>query len=153
MRGRGTNRRPNDLIVVMESGVARLQLDPERRTRIDRHGLWIHPSRVLGATTRRVREHVEREDQVHLCRGIDCQGGPGLHCASYAAVDAEALVDLGAYDRVSAWRFLRLPCASQCFNMSCKKAFLARGRSLQILTEPWGIIEHLSYSQNIIAVL
>ena len=102
--GRGTNRKPNDLVVVVDAGVARLQLDPERRTRIDRHGLWVHPSRALGATTRKVRELVEREDQLHLCRGADCQGGPGFHCCSYAAVDAEALVDLGAYDRVSAWR-------------------------------------------------
>ena len=104
VRGRGTNRKPNDLVVVMDAGVTRLQLDPERRERIDRHGLWVHPSRVLGATTRKVRELVEREDQLHLCRGTECQGGAGLHCGSYAAVDAEALVDLGAYDRVSAWR-------------------------------------------------
>ena len=105
VRGRGTNQKPNDLVVVMDAGVARLQLDPERRERIDRHGLlWVHPSRVLGATTRRVRGLVEREDQLHLCRGAECQGGVGLHCCSYAAVDAEVLVDLGAYDRVSAWR-------------------------------------------------
>ena len=103
VRGRGTNQKPNDLVVVMDAGVTRLQLDPERRERIDRHGLWVHPSRVLGATTCRVRELVEGEDQLHLCRGAECQGGVGLHCCSYAAVDAEALVDLGAYDRVTAW--------------------------------------------------
>ena len=32
------------------------------------------------------------------------QGGPGVHCACFAAVDAESLVDLGAYDRFTAWR-------------------------------------------------
>ena len=55
----------------------------------------MHPSRVLGATPCRVRELAEREDHLHLCRGADRQGGPGLRCCSYAAVDAEALVDLG----------------------------------------------------------
>ena len=104
VRGRGLNRRPHDLVVVLETGVARLQLDPERRSRIDRHGLWVHSNRVLGATTRRVRELVERAEQVHLCRNSDCQGGPGVHCVCFAAVDAESLVDLGAYDRLTAWR-------------------------------------------------
>ena len=104
VRGRGLNRKPHDLVVVLETGVARLQLDPERRSRIDRHGLWVHSDRVLGATTRRVRELVERAEQVHPCRKSDCQGGPGVHCACFAAVDAESLVDLGAYDRLTAWR-------------------------------------------------
>ena len=40
---------------------------------------------------------------MHLCKLADCQGGEGLHCTSYNAVDAEALVDLGAYGKVSAW--------------------------------------------------
>ena len=102
VRGRGLNRRPHDLVVVLETGVARLQLDPERRSCIDRHGLWVHSNRVLGATTRRVRELVERAEQVHLCRNSECQGGPGVHCACFAAVDAESLVDLGAYDRLTA---------------------------------------------------
>ena len=39
----------------------------------------------------------EHESQSHLCRQVPCNGGPGLHCCCYAAVDAEALVDLGAY--------------------------------------------------------
>ena len=99
VRGRGTNRRPHDLVVVMDAGVVRLQLDPERRTRIDRHGLWVHPSRVLGATTRRVWELVETtyvEGQIAK--------GPWSSLLLLPAVDAEALVDLGAYDRVTAWR-------------------------------------------------
>ena len=104
VRGRGLNRRPHDLVMVLETGVARLQLDPERRSRVDRHGLWVHSNRVLGATTRRVRELVERAEQVHLCRNSDCQGGPGVRCICFAAVDAESLVDLGAYDRLTAWR-------------------------------------------------
>ena len=101
VRGRGINRKPHDLIVVFDTGVARLQVDQERRGRIDRHGLWVHYSRVLGVSTRGVREQLERKQAVHLCQLADCQGGEGLHCTSYDAVDAEALVDLG---KVSAWR-------------------------------------------------
>ena len=41
---------------------------------------------------------------IHLRKAADCQGGAGNHCASYAAVDSEALVDLGAYGWVLAWR-------------------------------------------------
>ena len=41
---------------------------------------------------------------LHLCREPDCQGGPGEHCTSYSAVDAESLVHHGAYGKVSAWR-------------------------------------------------
>ena len=40
VRGRGINRKPHDLVVVLDLGVARLQVDQERRGRIDRHGLW-----------------------------------------------------------------------------------------------------------------
>ena len=90
VRGRGINRKPHDLVVVLDTGVARLQVDQERRSRIDRHGLWVHYSRVLGVSTRSAR---------HLCKVVACQGGEGLHCTSYDAVDAEALVDLGAYGK------------------------------------------------------
>ena len=104
VRGRGINRKPHDLVVVLDSGVVRLQVDQERRGRIDRHGLWVHYSRVLGVTTRSVREQRERAQSIHPCKVVDCQGGVGNHCTSCAAVDSEALVDLGAYGRVSAWR-------------------------------------------------
>ena len=99
VRGRGINRKPHDLVVVLDSEVARLQLDQERRGRIDRHGLWVHYSRVLGVTTRSVREFLEKSQAIHLCKckTTDCQGGAGNHCTSYAAVASEALVDLGAY--------------------------------------------------------
>ena len=68
VRGRGINRKPHDLVVVLEAGVARLQVDQERRGRIDRHGLWVHYSRVLGVSTRGVRDHLERSQSIHLCK-------------------------------------------------------------------------------------
>ena len=68
-------------------------------------------SRVLGVSTRSARDHLEQRQTIHMCKVVACQGGEGLHCTSYDAVDAEALVDLGAYGKVSAWRIgvLALP--------------------------------------------
>ena len=76
-RGRGINRKPHDLVSRW-------------------HGLWVHYSRVLGVSTRGVGE----ESMIRLCKSADCQGGEGNHCNSYAAVVAEALLNLGAYGRV-----------------------------------------------------
>ena len=76
VRGRGINRKPHDLVVVLDSGVALLQVDQERRGRIDRHGLF-YSSRVLGVTTWSAREHLERSQMIHLCKAADCQGGAG----------------------------------------------------------------------------
>ena len=76
---------------------ARLQLDLEHSTRFDRQGLLINYSRVLGSTTRRLRESLEGQGSIHLCRNPDCRHAGPLHCQSYASVDADALVDLGAY--------------------------------------------------------
>ena len=104
VRGRGINRKPHDLVVVLDLGVARLQVDQERRGRIDRHGLWVYYSRVLGVSTRTIRDQLERHQMIHFCKQADCQGGEGLHCTAYDALDSEALVHLGAYGRVSAWR-------------------------------------------------
>ena len=59
---------------------------------------------MLGATDRRLREELERHQCVHLCRSADCSNPTALHCRAYAAVDSEALVDLGAYGRFGPWR-------------------------------------------------
>ena len=42
--------------------------DLEHSTRIDRQGLLIYYSRVLGSTTRRLRESLEGQGSIHLCR-------------------------------------------------------------------------------------
>ena len=60
VRGRGINRKPHDLVVVLDSGVARLQVDQERRGRIDSHDLWVYYFRVLSVTTRNVGDHLEK---------------------------------------------------------------------------------------------
>ena len=62
----------------------------------------------LGATARTLREELERCESVHLCREGDCTQPGAVHCKAYAAVDSEAVVDLGAYGRFGGWRCLVL---------------------------------------------
>ena len=99
-------------MVKLPTGAARLQLDPDRisglRNRIDRHGLWVGYSRVLGVSSHKVRGDLEKVDALHLCRAADCGGGEGLHCKCSAVVDAEGLVDLGAHGGFTPWRCLVL---------------------------------------------
>ena len=112
VRGRGSSRKPNDLVVKLPTGAARLQLDPDRltgpRNRIDRHGLWVGYSRVLGVSSHKVRGDLEKADVLHLCRASERGGGEGLHCKCSAVVDAEGLVDLGAHGGFTPWRCLVL---------------------------------------------
>ena len=108
VRGRGAGRKVKDLILQFPIGAARIQPDWGQRTRIDRHGLWVKPGRVLGATARTLREELERCDSVHLCRESDCSQPGAVHCKAYSAVDSEAVVGLGAYGRFSGWRCLVL---------------------------------------------
>ena len=101
---RGVGRKPHDVVVKLDQGAARLQPTWDGGSRIDRTGLLVQYSRVLGVTDRRLREELEREGCIHLCRQHDCSHPATLHCRCYAAVDSEALVDLAAYGRFSAWR-------------------------------------------------
>ena len=59
VRGRGLGRKPHELIVRIAGEAARLQLDSESSSRIDRHGLVVKYSRVVGATSRALREQLE----------------------------------------------------------------------------------------------
>ena len=96
IRGRGAGRKPNDVLVKIP--------DWEGGSRIDRTGLTVRYTRVLGATDRRLREELERNQCIHLCRSQDCPNPTLLHCKAYAAADSEALVGLGAYGRFGPWR-------------------------------------------------
>ena len=108
VRGRGAGRRPHDLVLRFPQGAVRMQPDWTHRTRIDRHGLWIKPGRILGVTARALREHLERADQIHLCRSEDCSQPGAYHCKEFAAIDADSVIDLGAYGRLDGWRALVL---------------------------------------------
>ena len=109
VRGRGLVRKPQELILRIAGEAARLQPDSEFSSRIDRHGLVVKYSRVVGATSRVLREQLEARDRLHLCRHGDCPHGAELHCSCYAAVGADALVDLGSYGGFTALR-CGVPC-------------------------------------------
>ena len=110
VRGRGAGRRPHDLVLQFSNGAVRLQPDWSQRIRVDRHGLWIKPGRILGVTARSLREAIERTQQIHLCRSEDCLQKGEFHCKAYAAIDADAVIDLGAYGRLNSWRMMVLCC-------------------------------------------
>ena len=88
IRGRCNGRKSHDLILKFDSGVARIQGDRTQRR------------------SQRTREELERADWV--CIFVDVSSVLSFHCSSFAACDAEALVDLGAYARMSAWRLFVL---------------------------------------------
>ena len=60
--------------------------------------------RVLGLTTLGLRDTFKGQTTIYLCRGPDCRHAGPLHCQAYAAMDADALVDLDAYGGFTAWR-------------------------------------------------
>ena len=101
VKGRGSERKPNDVAVLLQDQIARLKVDGDHWARVDRHGLWVRLREVKGASSKQLRQRLEQEGRIHLCREYACpleqQPTPGLHCKSYAAVDANSLVDLGAY--------------------------------------------------------
>ena len=68
VRGRGTRRRPHDLVRRFPLRAVRLQPDWSHRTRIDRQGLWIKLDRILGVTARSLPDSLEHAD----CRAEEC---------------------------------------------------------------------------------
>ena len=66
------------------------------------------PLPVWYTRARPIRCSLETESKVHLCREQNCplqlMPTPGIHCKTYAVVDANGLVNLGAYAGWSARR-------------------------------------------------
>lgn len=93
----------------MNDQAARLKPESDHWARVDRNGLWVRLREVKGASARPLRQLLEQDGKVHLCRDVHCPleqtPTPGLHCKAYAAVDANSLVDLGAYAGWSTRRF------------------------------------------------
>ena len=108
VRGRGAGRRPHALVLRFPAGAARIQPDWSQRSCIDRHGLWVKPGRVLGVTARSLRENLQKAEASRRCRSEECTLEGAYHCKEFAAVDADALIDLGAYGRLNSWRVLLL---------------------------------------------
>ena len=127
VRGRGAGRRAHDLVLQFSNGAVRLQPDWSQRTRVDRHGLWIKPGRILGVTARSLREAIERTQQIHLCRSEDCLQEGELHCKAYAAIDADEVIDLGVYGRLNSWRMLVLCCRGTKAGVSAARQIQDQG--------------------------
>eukprot|EP00959_Pyramimonas_sp_CCMP1952_P113893 2381518-Pyramimonas_sp.AAC.1 len=56
VKGCGTGRRPNDVLVKIDDHVARLKIDLAEPKRIDRRGLWTDYLSVKGASSRALRQ-------------------------------------------------------------------------------------------------
>ena len=56
-----------------------------------------HPRSYPWRHRRNLREVIERAPHIHLCRSEECTQDGEFHCKAYAAIDADAVIDLGAY--------------------------------------------------------
>ena len=107
VKGRGSKRKQNDLVVRIGGEVARLTMDPSQHKKIDKKGLGVTYTIFKGATSRKIKKELEGRERarIHLCRHTVCDEADGcVHVKEYAAVDAEAIVDLGQYSRISTYR-------------------------------------------------
>ena len=94
VKGRGSRRRLNDVVIRCEGNVARLQQDESNLKRIDTYGLRMRIANITGCTSRQLRRQLEEAGEVHLCRAGDCGLDHPLHIKEFAGVDREALLDL-----------------------------------------------------------
>lgn len=111
VKGRGSRRHANHLLMRHEGRVARVELLPSGFGRVDLLGMTARVESVIGASHRSLRRLLEElpNQTLHLCRCTKCdKGGHGLHVKESAAVDCEALIDLGLLAEEGAmWRCWR----------------------------------------------
>lgn len=107
VRGRGSRRRPNDLLIRIVGQVARLKLDPGATNRIDRHGLKVAYLDVLSCSSHGLRNMLGGRSSpvVHRCRARPraCQDDV-LHIHEFSAVDTEHLIDACQHARLTSCR-------------------------------------------------
>ena len=97
LKGRGSRRRLNDVVIRRDGHVARLYQEESMLRRIDSDGLRVKFCRVAGCTSRQFRRDLEEAGEVHLCRQLECRAEHPLHIQEFAGVDHEVLIDLHAY--------------------------------------------------------
>ena len=122
VKGRGSGRKCNDLLVRMEGRVARIRLDLRKAHRADRAGLWVDYDAVKGASARSLRTQLENAParRIHLRRRHGCNIKDGeIHCTEYAALGAEAIVDVGARAKFTTCRCLTLVTAPSGASPGC----------------------------------
>ena len=61
VKGRGSERKPNDVAVVVNDQIARLKVDGDHWARVDRYGLWVRLRGVKGSTSKALRQTLEQE--------------------------------------------------------------------------------------------
>ena len=113
LKGRGSRRRLNDVLVRVNGQVARLQQDESSQRRIDTHGLKVKFLSITGCTSRQFRRELENAGEIHLCRQVECGVEHGMHVKEYAGIDREALLDLHQYANGSPRWLLGVLC--RCF--------------------------------------
>lgn len=79
VKGRGSRRRLNDVLIRVHGQVARLQQDESSQRRIDTHGLKVKFLGITGCTSRQFRRELEDIGEIHLCRQVECGVEHGMH--------------------------------------------------------------------------
>lgn len=80
IRGRGQQRKPNDVLLRIGGQVARVQLDATDGSRVSRDGLRSSIARVVGSSSRRLRDSSRaRRPSTSTCAG-DLVGRPKACC-------------------------------------------------------------------------
>jgi len=110
VRGRGSQRRMNHVLVRREGALARIIPAEDTRYRLDHNGLRMNVKEIAGCTSHAFRTDLGRDSPavIHLCRKADCKDPTRMHFSEYAVVDATDMVDLRAHSMESwFWRCLR----------------------------------------------
>jgi len=98
VKGRGTNRVPNHLLVEVQGQVARLVRDMDRLHNASSTGLFYSHSQVHSSSGLALRLQLEApgSGRVHLCRHHPCleAGHCTAHVLASSVVDAGAFLDL-----------------------------------------------------------
>ena len=115
IKGRGSRRKLNDIVVRHEGHVARLQQDESRLKRIDAYGLRVQFSGIAGCSSRTFRKKLEDTGEIHLCRRDECGLDHGLHIREFAGLDHEAILDVHDYTRGGSCWMLRSSWRGLCW--------------------------------------
>ena len=97
IKGRGSRRKLNDIVIRYEGQVARLQQDESRLKRIDAYGLRVQFAGIAGCSSRNFRKKLDDVGEVHLCRRDECGLDHSLHIREFAGLDHEAILDVHEY--------------------------------------------------------
>ena len=97
LKGRGSRRRLNDVVIRRGGHVARLLQEESMLKRIDSDGLRVKFNGVSGCTSRQFCRELEEVGEIHLRRQLECKAEHSMHIQEFAGVDHEALLGLHRY--------------------------------------------------------